>query len=224
MRVLDLFCGAGGAGAGYARAGYTVVGVDLNPKPLRHNPHESHCADALEVLRTLLDGQSWAGYCVEDFALIHASPPCQADSQTLTLWTRGHVSHIKETRDLLRASGRAWILENVPRAPMEQGILICGTALGLNVRRHRLFDSSHLLYGPGPCRHARSNINLYGHGAWTYEARSAEHAHWKRKNEQQSPTPFHCAAEAFEVDWMTIHELAQAIPPAYTEYLARQLQ
>src|SRR5579859_91095 len=158
MRLLDLFSGAGGAGEGYRRAGFHVVSCDIAQQP--HNPHEFYRGDALAVLDTLLAGETWHGYRLHDFAAIHASPPCQEYSALRPLTTRTYAALLPQMRELLQASARLWILENVERAPMHQGVMICGTALGLNVRRHRLFDSSHFLYPPGPCRHRPENINV----------------------------------------------------------------
>lgn len=68
MRLLDLFCCAGGAGEGYRRAGFKVTGIDIEPQP--HNPHSFIQADALEYVQA--HGA--------EFDAIHASPPCQAYS------------------------------------------------------------------------------------------------------------------------------------------------
>lgn len=195
---------------GYHRAGFEVVGVDINPQP--HYPFEFHQADALT-------------YPLEGFDVIHASPPCQEYSSLRFMKTRQYAAILAETRQRLIDSGLRWVMENVANAPMHQGVLICGTALGLNVRRHRLFDCSHLIYGPGMCRHGPDNINVYGHGAWNYQPRAdnSKYCHWTRSNAHQSPLPIATARQAFECEWMTQAELAECVPPAYTEWIGRQV-
>lgn len=215
--LLDLFCCQGGASAGYVRAGFDVVGVDIAPQP--RYPFTFIQADAMTYLAEVI-----ASGEIHRFAALHLSPPCQEYSALKSLKTRQYPDLLAAARDLAIASGLPWILENVATAPMAQGVMICGTALGLNVRRHRLFDSSHLLYGPGPCRHDLDDINVYGHNAWNYRPRSEQ---WKRTytrtNAKQCPVPVAQAKVAFQADWMTLAGLAECIPPAYTAWLGRQL-
>lgn len=142
MKVLDLFCGPGGAAVGYARAGFEVVGVDIDPQ--KNYPFEFRQADAMS-------------YPLDGFDLIHASPPCQRYSQA-TKW-RGtpedHPDLLQPTIDRLMASGTPWIVENVPGAPMTPDVILCGSMFGLKVRRHRLFRTSlvnHLWLTP-KCNH-----------------------------------------------------------------------
>src|SRR5713226_9004155 len=138
-RLLDLFCGAGGAAAGYARAGFEVVGVDIRPQP--RYPFAFHQADALTCS---LDG----------FDAYHASPPCQLYSRTHRLWKSSvHPDLVDPLRQRLRATGKPYMLENVPGAPLPGSIVLCGTMFGLGVLRHRLFESNVLLFLPGPCAH-----------------------------------------------------------------------
>ena len=146
MRLLDLFCGAGGAAMGYHRAGFEVVGVDIKPQP--HYPFEFHQADALT-------------YPLDGFDVIHASPPCQRwsmYSRNLGTW-ESFPDLITPLRPLLRASGRPYVSENVEGAPLT-GIRLCGSAFGLPVlddrtylRRHRIFESNVDLWG-APCARA----------------------------------------------------------------------
>jgi DNA (cytosine-5)-methyltransferase 1 len=136
-RILDLFCGAGGASAGYARAGFDVVGVDLNPQP--RYPFEFHQADALTFP---LDG----------FDAIHASPPCQAYSTMRRgLWKdREHPDLIAPIRDRLIGADVPYVIENVEgaRRLLVNPVLLCGTMFGLGtkegnqLRRHRYFECS----------------------------------------------------------------------------------
>lgn len=143
MRLLDLFCGAGGAAMGYHRAGFEVVGVDIDPQP--NYPFEFHRADAMET------------DLIWEFDMIHASPPCQRYSQATT-WRGNPDNHpdlLQPTIDRLNAAGVPWIVENVPGAPMVPDVILCGSMFGLKVRRHRLFRTSlenHLWLTP-PCHH-----------------------------------------------------------------------
>lgn len=195
LRLLDLCCGAGGASVGYARAGFEVVGVDLVPQP--HYPFTFHLADALTFP---LDG----------FDAVHASPPCQAYSACQHFLKRPewYPAFLPEMRERLRQWGGPWIVENVVGAPMPGAVLLCGTMFGLNVLRHRLFESSHLLFVPARCLH-RGKTQKYG-GPYVCVAG------------EMFRLPDAC--QAMGIDWMGVREMSQALPPAYTEWLGRQLK
>jgi hypothetical protein len=140
-RLLDLFCGAGGAAMGYHRAGFDVVGVDINPQP--HYPFEFHQADALT-------------YPLDGFDAIHTSPPCQAYAN-VTRWTgcqSGHPDLVPVMLARLRGQNAPWIVENVPGAPIRPDFILCGSMFGLRVQRHRWFQTSWSAYGLIPtCDH-----------------------------------------------------------------------
>jgi C-5 cytosine-specific DNA methylase len=142
--VLDLFCGAGGAGMGYHRAGYAVFGVDNQVQP--HYPFPFHCGDALAFL-------SRHG---RDFDLIHASPPCQRYA-TVTKWTGRQARHpdlVATTRRGLELAGVPWVIENVVTSPLRPDLLLCGSMFGLPVKRHRVFETSSPITPPrGRCDH-----------------------------------------------------------------------
>ena len=145
-RLLDLFCGAGGAGMGYYRAGFEVVGVDIVRQP--RFPFKFIQADAMT-------------FDLSGFDAVHASPPCQGYSKTRhqvdsRLGKRERPLLLDEIRARLVRSGQPWVLENVAWARMPAAIKLCGSALGLRVTRHRFFESSSLIFAPGPCRHGRS--------------------------------------------------------------------
>lgn len=217
-RLLDLFCGAGGCAVGYHRAGFTdIVGVDLRPQP--RYPFALVQGDALDYLRE-------HGH---EFDAVHASPPCQAYSRCRNMvWARNdHPDLLGPTLDALDAVGRPWVVENVPGAPFgpRQVVELCGTQFGIRVRRHRLFASSVFLFEPvEPCRHRGGDITIAGNrfgvmgqpvtayvcadGTTRYRLRGAGVKE---------------AGAAMGVNWMTRDALAQAIPPAYTEFLGRQL-
>lgn len=213
FRLLDLFCGAGGCSVGYSRAGFDViVGVDNRPMP--NYPFEFHEADALCYLAK-------HGH---EFDVIHASPPCQAYSTATPISRRRrhkeHADLVAPTRDLLERVGVPYIIENVPSAPLRPfSVLLCGSMFGLDVQRHRLFESSHLLFSPGDCQHS----------IWTPRFRSLDsrqktlakvigvHGNLNYQGEAE------LRKKAMGIDWMNTRELTQAIPPAYTECLGKQL-
>jgi DNA (cytosine-5)-methyltransferase 1 len=195
-RLLDLFCGAGGAAMGYHRAGFEVVGVDIKPQP--HYPFEFIQADVMD----LMAWKEQLGFIPD---AIHASPPCQAYSITRHLpWVR-HTpkwDSVPPTLALLRSSGLPWVLENVVGAPVD-GIMLCGTMFGLRmegkpVYRHRLFQSTLFMLAPGHPKHFETIVA---------GSRSMH------RQTMQSP----------DTDWMSQREARQAIPPAYTEWIGHQL-
>ena len=226
-RLLDLFCGAGGAAMGYHRAGFEVVGVDAKPQP--HYPFDFWEADALVVLkgettrpnhRVGENGgtASWS-MPLDQFDAIHASPPCQLFSayQRANQHQGEHLNLIPETRELLRATGLPYVIENVPGAPLEDPVTICGVACGLEVRRHRLFESNVSLMTPRcacggwlPSKFDRGSRHIRPN-----DRRTVAVGEWR--------IPLAIQQKAMGIDWMTLDELSQAIPPAYTELLGFQL-
>ena len=199
-RLLDLFCGAGGASMGYYRAGFEVTGVDLAAQP--RYPFEFHQADALAFLEE--HGR--------EFDAIHASPPCQAYSQsTLSQRNSGkrYPDLLGPTRDLLVATGKPWVIENVPRAPMRPDLILCGCAFGLKLRRVRWFETSWEDFTlRKPCHHPYPVVSVVGNGTPS----------WVRQKLGFNPSISHYR-KAMGIDWMTRDELSQAIPPAYTQCL-----
>jgi DNA (cytosine-5)-methyltransferase 1 len=200
-RLLDLFCGAGGAAMGYHRAGFEVVGVDINPQP--NYPFEFHQEDALAVL---------AVYSPEDeFDAIHASPPCQAYS-VATRDKIGHADLVAPVRALLKKTGLPYVIENVPGAPLIDPVTICGSSLGLKVRRHRLFETNCPLMVP-PCAHGQQGqpVGVYGEGSSKGQKRG-------RKASTEAEV-----LEVMGMPWADRKTATQAIPPAYTELIGHQL-
>jgi DNA (cytosine-5)-methyltransferase 1 len=225
VRLLDLFCGAGGASMGYHRAGFEVVGVDAAPQP--RYPFAFIRADALALSPAFVRG----------FDAIHASPPCQAHTALKTMHNaREHADLVPASRTLLQQSGRPWIMENVVGAPLVNPTTLCGTMFGLGVedaelRRHRIFETSFHVLAP-QCRHgaARDTIGVYGgHIRNRRRARTigvyGEGCRDSRRKFDKGVADFSVeqGRAAMGIDWMTIAELSQAIPPAYTEFLGRQL-
>jgi len=215
---LDLFCGAGGAAVGYARAGFEVVGVDIKPQP--HYPFEFHQADALDVLRRgRLDPEKQYPWAVFRFDAIHASPPCQAYT-SMRHFGKGAGENapelIEATRELLVANNRPWVMENVVGSPLWNPLTLCGSSFGLGVRRHRLFESSELIFG-APCRHGEvaRPIAVYGD-----HPQSPGEKGTYRVNRARTLAE---GQAAMGIDWMPWRQLTQAIPPAMTEHIGRQL-
>lgn len=219
-RLLDLFCCEGGAAKGYADAGFDVVGVDIEPQ--RRYPFEFHQADAIEYLLTHDDL----------FDAVHASPPCQAYSITRHSHTKEHPDLVGPTRDALMRVGLPWVMENVPGAPMENYVELCGAAFGcaatdtdgtaLVLRRHRLFETSVMLWAPPACACTEYRQRGFIVGG-VYGGGSSDRAH-AREVRRGGYTPAKSVREALiGADWMTLHGLSQAIPPAYTEWIGTQL-
>ena len=214
-RLLDLFCGAGGAAVGYHRAGFDVVGVDIAPQP--HYPFD-YIQTSTDVILTHVE---LGGPFVEQYGpidVIHASPPCQG----YTTMSNRHGStaplFIDELRARLILIGLPYVIENVPGAKshMRSPITLHGGMFGLGVNRPRLFESNVLLLVPQARRVANA--------AAVYGRREDRRLLWRRTDGSE----LHAASlteaqEAMEMDWADWHGTKEAIPPAYTEFLGGQL-
>lgn len=202
-KLLDLFCGAGGSAMGYHRAGFEVIGVDIHPQP--RYPFEFHQGDAM----------TWP---LEGFDVIHASPPCQGYSSANRRFYAPHPLLIKPLRKRFQAHGARYVIENVEGASkhLVQSVRICGGALNLGTWRHRLFECSVSIVGTGH-DHSRPNVPVYG----PLDGRRL----WTRKDgsELRAAKTLSQAQTAMGIDWMVWPELKESIPPAYTEYIGRQL-
>ena len=218
MKVLDLFCKAGGASQGYFNAGFTeVVGVDI--KAQKRYPFEFIHADALEIMKDL--------DFLRQFDLIAASPPCQTHSRTKHLRdaqgkTTSKIDLIPETREALIASGVPYIIENVPGSPLVNAVICCGSSFGLKVRRHRLFESSLDIYG-SVCDHKAQGKPVGVYGRMNDQAQGLERSTGRYIMGGKTATSIEEAHEAMGIDWMIWTELIEAIPPAYTEFLGKQV-
>lgn len=205
-RLLDLFCGAGGASVGYSRAGFEVVGIDLHPQP--HYPFIFHRGDALDFLRTVVRWEP------REWDAVHASPPCQAYSKALKHLSGEYPSLIEPGRELLEATGLPWVIENVPGSPLRRDFDLCGCYFDLpGLRRPRWFETN---WGKDDAtwthHHEGLAINVDGHGTPGRVYRAGQ------------PVPTQADRKAaMGVDWMNRNELAEAIPPAFTEYVGKQL-
>lgn len=221
-KLLDLFCGAGGAGEGYVRAGFDVTGVDLYPQP--ENPHRFIQAD-------------WCEYLKEhggEYDVIHASPVCKGYAN-LNSW--GRVTHKREiplVREQLLRIGKPYVIENIHSAKwdMIDPIQVCGSPFGLRVRRHRMFESSLNLISSG-CDHGWQDADqIYLRrgryskptptgvcpntgGSQLFQPGTLKSMNRERERELRS--------EGMGIDWMSWEPLTQAIPPRFTQFLGRQI-
>ena len=215
-RLLDLFCGAGGAAVGYHRAGFDVVGVDLEPQP--HYPYEFHRADAM----------TWP---LDGFDAIHASPPCHdytpaSNRQRIATGPDGTGHLLVEIGERVAALGVPWVIENVeaagPAMPRHAGLFrLCGSSFGLDLRRHRLFASNVAVLAP-PCAHGWQTPRFFSLDGRRKRAGYLAnvvgvHGHSNYAGELA------IRKAAMEIDWMNDRELALAIPPAYTAWIGAQL-
>lgn len=212
-RALDLFCGAGGMAKGLQDAGFYVVGVDIADQP-RYCGDEFVQADALAVLRGFTDHLDtddrvrWE----DRFDVIHASPPCQAYS-TATKHRDRHPDLVATTRGLLSETGRPWVMENVPNAPMLWGVTLCGGMFGLEIRRHRTFELSFMVLQP----HHRCPLK-----PWEVTGHAGGHNRLSQSHRKYRDTEH--AKQLMDMPWCkTSREVTEAVPPAYGEWIGRRL-
>lgn len=218
--MFDIFSGNGGAGEGYRRAGFEVIGIDNEPHD--YPPGDFWLCDAGPVLWKLavtgeVDGRRPAA--------VHTSCPCKIHTDLAAQQDRSsYKDYIPATRALLQVwaarFGGLYVIENVPRAPLVNPLVLCGSEfrLGANCRdgqyrylkRHRKFESNAALMGAGGCRHRGQPVGVYGEGGGGQMTRG-----YKAHPEE--------AREAMGIDWMSREDICQAIPPAYTEHIGTQL-
>jgi DNA (cytosine-5)-methyltransferase 1 len=206
LRLLDLFCCAGGASMGYHRAGFDVVGVDLKPQP--RYPFEFIQADALT-------------FPLGDYDAIHASPPCQDYSKNMRHLADGYPRLIDPIRERFRTTGKPWVIENVDGAPLphqsdlfgSHGVELCGSMFGLRIFRHRLFETSFPIIAPRGCDHTLLPQNPHN---------AKNRRLWREEFGPGVPIE-RTWREEMGVGWMDGDEGREAIPPAYTEHIGRAL-
>ena len=200
LRVIDLYCGAGGATKGLQRAGFHVTGVD-------HKPQKNYCGDAFiqaDALEVSLEG----------YDFIWASPPCQKYSHIRKQSRPGneHPDLVAPTRDRLIESGTPYVIENVGGSPLLRGsIMLCGEMFGLKTYRHRWFECSWGILAPQHIKHPE-----------TCPRGGRQPSASGRMSVVGNMPNLPAARRAMGIQWMNRKELSQAIPPAYSEYIARQ--
>lgn len=204
-KLLDLFCGAGGASMGYSRAGFDVTGIDI-----KHGKRYPFNYIRGDVMNLTVDD-------LAQYDVIHASPPCQTYSVTQHLRnaqgkTTSKLDLLQPVRDLLIASGKPYVIENVKGAPLLNPVQVCGSAFNLKVRRHRLFESNMPLKGTD-CHHGQQGRPVGIYGSMRDEIPGGGHT---AKSMDQ-------AKDAMGIYWMIWGELVEAIPPAYTHHIGMQL-
>lgn len=224
--LVDLFCKAGGMTKGFQRAGFYVIGVDIEPQP-NYCGDDFIQADAVTFMLRLVVDVLGRGMAVlgRPVAAFHASPPCQhylnlgAVNRRMGR-TYDHPDLIAVTRDLLVRTGKPYVIENGAdaRKVMVDPVRICGTGLGLPLRRHRLFESNVPLEGV-PCNHGAFTEKQF----WTG---------WRPNGEHRLATTVQVYGNAggrsewpaaMGIDWMTSAEMIEAIPPPYAEHIGRQV-
>lgn len=205
-RLLDLFCGAGGAAVGYDRAGFEVVGVDIVPQP--NYPFEFWQDDAIALLASPYSP-------IGDFDAVHASPPCR-DHTSLSKFRGidGTGVQLAATLVLLQQLSIPWVVENVVGPNVTMGgywFMLCGSSFGMRIRRHRRFGSNLLMLAPS-CQHREQGTpaGVYGKGGSTATSRG-------------KPASVTQYAELMGMPWAKPREIAQAIPPVYTEWIGAHL-
>lgn len=197
---------------GFADAGFNVTGVDIDAQP--SYPFAMRQADALEILAD-------ASF-IKGFDAIHASPPCQAFTKLVNPATGRGTSPdlISAVRDALKATGKPYVIENVPQAPLINPVQLCGSSFGLRLRRHRKFEVNFPLVVP-PCDHAWQNADpLYRNGKYhDWQWSGIVHSDFQTLDVIDGDL----FRDAFEIDWMRVREMRQAIPPVFAEYIGNRL-
>jgi DNA (cytosine-5)-methyltransferase 1 len=204
LKLLDCCCKAGGVTRGYQRAGFHVTGCDIEPQP-------RYIGDAF-VLGDALDYLAAHG---GEYDVIHASPDCRGYTRTNAKYRGNHPRLIGEFRAALQATGKPYIIENVEdaRAFLHNPLMLCGSMFGLPIERHRYFEIEpmfRLSWGERLyCQHIKTPVLVTGVT--------------RRKGEPRRENNAAECANGLGIDWMTRAEMDQAIPPAYTEYIGRQM-
>ncbi|MEV7519422.1 SAM-dependent methyltransferase [Streptomyces sp. NPDC091371] len=202
-RLLDAYSCQGGAGMGYHRAGFEVTGVDKDTQP--RYPFGFDQAEAVTFIRTFGTG----------FDFIHASPPCQHDTDCQRIQNNTHPDLIGPTRDALDSTGRPWVMENVRGAAhkLHRPVMLCGAMFGLKTYRHRYFET--------------------GGGFTLPQLPHPAHTAPQAKMGRPIPDGWYgqfvgnfsgvaLARQVMDVPWMNRDGIRECIPPAYAQWIGAQ--
>lgn len=209
-RILDLYCGQGGASTGYYLAGFDVIGVDIKPQPFYPFPFIRR--DGLAVL---LDDD-----LLSEVDAIHASPPCLSETPLRALHPdRDYQDFLTPTMQLLDdLMDIPWVVENVEMTrKMPGSVMLCGTHFGLGtedrvLRRHRRFLANFPLPNTGRCSCSGKKVGgVYGNLTGNVGT---------VRGFRFSPDQ---ARKAMGIDWMSTRGLTLAIPPDYTRWVGEQM-
>lgn len=208
MIALDLFCGAGGASQGLVDAGFDhVVGVDINPQ--KNYPFEFIQMDVLDLEQDF----------IRKFDFVWASPPCQRFSVGTKRWSQdkidAHPDLVEPTRKLLEASGRPFVLENVPGAPLRNDLTLCGFMFDLGVIRHRVFEIEGFA-----CEQPEHKEHVGQRGVDYFTVAGNPGGYSSRDRVRIGTTQEW--RDAMGIQWMTSKELVESVPPAYSHYIAQE--
>lgn len=209
-RILDLYCCQGGATKGYQDAGYDVTGVDQDDQP-RYIGDDFHRADAVGFVYAHLD------WIKRTFDFIHASPPCQFDSDCQRIQGREHPDLIEPTREALELTGLPYVIENVGGAvaKLKNPVELCGLMFGLTrTYRHRYFEAGGGFALPQPHhpRHEAPQVKM-GRAPQPGEVIQAI----------GNFSGVGIVRDEWGVPWMNRDGIREAIPPQYTEWIGEQL-
>lgn len=218
--LLDICCCQGGASEGYRRAGFTPLGIDIDPQPRYPFPfHQGDAVAALDnlasgkgVLFTLPNGGGLVELFDEQIKAKHGSPPCQAWTNCQKIQGNTHPELVEPIRELFQATTQPWVIENVEGAPLVDPVMLCGAMFGLETYRHRLFETNVQLSVPPHPEHVARTTKMgrapvpgeYMHIVGNFSGVSR-------------------GRSIMDMDWASRDGLREAIPPAYTEHIGRQV-
>lgn len=218
--LLDLFCCQGGAARGYADAGFEVFGVDIDPQP--RYPFAMAEDNAISVMLDLIEGRPLRLFRpsgietrrlrARGISAIHASPPCQAHTNAQKIQGNDHPDLVEPTRFLLQELGKPFVIENVPGAPLHDPVELCGAMFGLETYRHRLFETNWDLTAPEHPGHVARTTKM---------GRPPQPGEYMHVVGNFSGVDR--ARDVMGMPWANRDGLREAIPPAYTEFIGRQL-
>lgn len=224
-KLLDFFCGAGGASMGYFHAGFEPYGIDNQPQP--HYPFPFLLMDALEAMGRLLKGEGLTfsngeTLYLSDFAAYHASPPCQFGSKigimnrVLRPGKYNHPNLIPGTRERLGRTGKHYVIENVRAFALVNPVKLTGSWFGLDIKRDRFFECSFPAFSTPLSKWQKPRFrSLDRRRRGKLSSVVGVHGHTNYWGESK------LRQQAMTIDWMSDYELTQAIPPAYTDISAR---